>query len=290
MSWRYVLIILLIIGINLLRDWYEETPVPRRPIPEGGPAAPDYGDVTGPLPGRSAFDPEISVGLGKKMDSTGTAFALDDSGWWMTARHVVDRCTQVQLRFPKHRGILVDHVVQHPKADLALLRTGSLPHVLVLANERLNVSQNGFHIGYPRGRPGEVWSTLLGRRRMRISGRYRTNEPVVVWAERRRRPSNLKSLGGLSGGPALDGAGRVVGVLVAESRRRGRVYTTAPVSMTQFLSGSPFESTVENVMNLSPQNLKPRADALRREPSIAKVVCLAGSGPSRRAPRTDSYR
>jgi serine protease Do len=282
MSRRYVMIIVLIVVINLLRDWYEDTPVPRRPLPEGVPEVSDYGDITGPLPGSSAYDPEISVGLGKKTDSTGTAFAIDESGWWMTARHVVDNCTQVQLRFPGHRGALVDHVVQHSKADLALLRTGTMPHVLPLANERLYISQNGFHIGYPRGRPGEVWSTLLGRRRMRISGRYRTNEPIVAWAERRRRPSNLKNLGGLSGGPALDGAGRVVGVLVAESRRRGRVYTTAPVSMTQILSRSPVASNSENMMSLSPQNLKTRAEMLRREPSIAKVVCLAGSARSRR--------
>ena len=282
MNWRYVLIILFIIGINLVRDWYEDVPVPRRPVPEGVPEVPDYGDVTGPLPGSSAYDPEISVGLGKKTDSTGTAFALDESGWWMTARHVVDRCTQVQLRFPGHRGVLVNHVVQHPKADLALLRTGAVPHVLPLANQRLKISQNGFHIGYPAGRPGEVWSTLLGRRRMRISGRYRTIEPIVAWAEKRRRPSNLKSLGGLSGGPALDGAGRVVGVLVAESRRRGRVYTTAPVSMIQILSHNPVPPGSENVMSLSPQNLVPRAEMLRREPSIAKVVCLAGAARSRR--------
>ena len=176
------------------------------------------------------------MGLGRKTDSTGTAFAVDDRGWWVTARHVADQCRQIQLLFPGRKGLRVNRVAHHPNADLALLGTGSVPTTLALSSEPLYVGQNGYHIGYPQGTPGEVWSTLLGRRRMRISGRYRTNEPIVAWAERRRRPGNLPSLGGLSGGPTLNDTGEVVGALIAESKRRGRVYTTAPASMQQLLA------------------------------------------------------
>lgn len=273
-DWRFTLIILFVIGVNLVRDYYGQEPAPRRPVPESAPGIPDYGDTKGPLPGVSRLDPEVVVGLGQKMDSTGTAFALDSGGWWMTARHVVDQCHRVHLLFQNHQGLWVTNVVHHTNADLALLRTSSLPHALPIADGTLQIGQNGFHVGYPRGSPGEVWSTLLGRRRMRVSGRYRTNEPVVAWAERRRRPSSLKSLGGLSGGPALDGAGRVVGVLVAESRRRGRVYTAAPASIDQLVSRGVVNKVAGRVLAITPDTLKPRADLLRRAPGIAKVVCL----------------
>ena len=117
---------------------------------------------------------------------------------------------------------------------------------------------------------------LLGRRRMRVSGRYRTNEPVVAWAERRRRPAGLRNLGGLSGGPALDGAGRVVGVLVAESRRRGRLYTAAPASINQLVTGAGGGERSGRTFAITPATLRARAEMLRRAPSVAKVICLVG--------------
>ena len=40
----------------------------------------------------------------------------------------------------------------------------------------------------------------------------------------------------LSGAPALDAQGRVVGVTIAESPRRGRIYTTAPEVVNATLS------------------------------------------------------
>lgn len=281
MRWRLLMIIVIFVVLNVVREWGAVEPQPRRPLPETSPA-PDYGDMLRPLPESSGYDMEISVGLGEKQDSTGTAFAVGANGWWMTARHVVDQCAQVQLRFPYHRGMLAARVVPHPGADLALLQTNSVPPILSLAGRQLYIGQNGFHVGYPRGRPGEIWSTLMGRRRLRITGRYRTNEPVVVWAERGRRPAGLKSLGGLSGGPTVDGAGGLVGVLVAESRRRGRVYTAAPVSINQLLPEEIEKQPSGRVAGITPGTLGAKADEMRRSPSIAKVVCLARGGGWRR--------
>ena len=273
MRWRLILIILIFVVLNFVREWGSLEPQPRRPFPGPSPA-PDYGDTQRPLPEISGYDMEISVGLGEKQDSTGTAFAVGADGWWMTARHVVDQCVHVQLRFPYHRGIRAVSVVQHPGADLALLQTDKLPHVLSVTDRRLYIGQNGFHVGYPQGVPGELWSILLGRRRLRIRGRYRTNEPVVAWAVRARRPGGLGALGGLSGGPTLDGGGELVGVLVAESPRRGRVYTTAPVSMNQLLKEKVGTQPAGGLGGITPRTLGAKADEMRRAPSIAKVECL----------------
>ena len=274
MRWRFIIVFVFIILLNMWREWGADTPGLRRPVPDDQPQPPDYGDMQTPLPESSVFDPEVSVGLGKKTDSTGTAFAFGASGWWMTARHVVDQCVQIQLRFPYHRGVQVKRVVHHPNADLSLLLAHGNPVTLAVSKKQLLIGQNGYQVGYPKGKPGEVWSTLLGRRRLRVSGRYRTNEPVVAWAERKRRPADLRTLGGLSGGPTLDGDGRVVGVLVAESRRRGRVYTAAPASMSRLLPQGVQQRVSNPVTSITPNTLVSRADTLRRTPSVAKVICL----------------
>lgn len=276
---RLLLLIALILLLNL---WQAREPEPRRPLPGGVVEKPDYGQLGSPLPGITMHDAQISVGLGEKTNSVGTAFALYEEGWWMTARHVVDQCAQIHLRFVSHRGLAVSRVVHHSGADLALLRTGGDPVLLPVAGRDLYVGQNGFKIGYPAGRAGEVWSTLLGRRRMRVRGRYRTNEPVVAWAERSRRPAHLQSLGGLSGGPTLDGAGEVVGVLVAESPRRGRVYTAAPISMRQILPEVVRASVPKPVSSIRPETLVREAKRLRRAPSVAKVECLVDGSRTRR--------
>lgn len=275
MNWRLLLVLGVLAVLTVWREWAVPLPHGRRPVPEAPQPSPEDGDIRSPLPGISSRDPEVSVGLGRKTDATGTAFALSSTGWWMTARHVVDQCARVHLRFPRHRGLSVSRVVEHPRADLALLLTTAAGVPLVLSRRPLFMGQNGFQVGYPHGAPGEVWSTLLGRHRMRVAGRYRTNEPVVAWAEQVRRPDHLRSLGGLSGGPALDGAGGLVGVLVAESRRRGRLYTAAPASVAQMLIeglGAPDHGPGPAV---TPATFAERAEALRNAPSVAKVVCLA---------------
>lgn len=274
MNWRVVMIAVFFVVINIWHEWAVEDPVPRRPVPQVPTQQGDIGDIERPLPDSSIFDPEVAVGLGRKQDSTGTAFAVGGNGLWMTARHVVDQCSRIRLSFPGRRSVVVRRVLQHISADLALLLTGGEAVSLALVDSRLHVGQNGFQVGYPGGRPGEVWSTLLGRRRMRVQGRYRTNEPVVAWAERNRRPPGLSSLGGLSGGPALDGGGRVAGVLVAESRRRGRIYTAAPASMKQLLIESAPTRQGGLFLPITPQTLRSRAEVLRGAPSVAKVLCL----------------
>src|SRR5690606_10600428 len=92
----------------------------------------------------------------------------------------------------------------------------------------LRQGQRAFHPGFPQGAPGEVTSRLLGRETLRISGRGARDEPVLAWAEVGRTDGLAGTLAGLSGAPAVDRQGRVIGVTIAEAPRRGRIYTTAP--------------------------------------------------------------
>jgi serine protease Do len=92
-----------------------------------------------------------------------------------------------------------------------------------------------YHPGFPQGHPGEAASRLLGRENLVVHGRGARTEPVLVWAEVGRTDTLKGTLAGLSGSPALDSAGRVIGVTVAEAPRRGRIYTTAPETLTTLL-------------------------------------------------------
>jgi serine protease Do len=73
-----------------------------------------------------------------------------------------------------------------------------------------------------------VSSRLLGRETLQVRGRGKHDEPVLAWAEVGRTEGLEGTLAGLSGAPALDRQGQVLGVTIAEAPRRGRIYTTSP--------------------------------------------------------------
>ncbi|WP_411287166.1 serine protease [Phenylobacterium sp.] len=242
--------------------------------PEPPPPAQDTaGDALGPA---SPFDPSVVVDVPDEIGpSVGTAFSLAESGVWMTARHVVDGCTQAALVVGRGRGVAATIQVD-PRGEAALLITegGSAPLPLSLQTP-LRRGQRAFHPGFPQGEPGEATSRLLGRETLIVRGRGARSEPVLVWAETGRTQGLRGTLGGLSGAPALDAAGRVVGVTVAEAPRRGRIYTTAPetVLATLAASGRRF-STAGAGPAITPENYYRVADDLRRELKVAQVVCL----------------
>lgn len=237
-------------------------------------------DVVSPLPPpqlgpilstQTPRDERIIVTVDKPRAGVGTAFAIDDDGRWMTARHVVDSCTDVGVKISS-RKILRAEVEIIKEADLAILTSEwsrqPLPHDV---NTDRRVGETGFFFGYPQGKPGEVVGALLGRSRMTVRGRYRSDEGVLAWSELARTRGLFGSLGGLSGSPVLDKDGEVIGVVSAESPRRGRIYTVAPKYLRRHLtekSGGPEE--------LSLDSYGLQADKLRRDRRVAQVICLVG--------------
>ena len=223
----------------------------------------------------------VTIEVPDKQPSTGTAFAIGD-GWWLTARHVADGCDAVGLVTAPRRAQRAQQVVLHPNADLALLsaRLDAVP--LPFLAEKLRRGQNGFAVGFPQGSPGDVHAQLMGRGRMRSVGRYRTDEPILAWAEQRRVPDRLPALGGLSGGPMLDERGKVIGVLVAASERRGRVMTSDPSSISWLLDETGVQlDTNASPLELAADNFVSQGDGLREDLRVAKVICEVRR-PSRR--------
>ena len=174
------LLVLALIHV-VLRDFSGSEP--RRPAPEPAPRS------ERPLAPPSAGDPTVIVEAEpKRGNATGTAFSVAADGVWLTARHVTSSCRQVWLETAPRRGLPALRVVEHPGADIAVILTRRGAPALALST-RLGHGQEGFHFGFPGGRPGEAHSQqLLGRARLKTTGLRHTVEPVVAWAELRRHP------------------------------------------------------------------------------------------------------
>lgn len=226
------------------------------------------------LPAPHPLDEKVLVQVGDAESGVGTAFAINESGVWITARHVVDGCADVGLVVGGNRIARVSDVRTSPDTDLALLFTNRAPHALRLDLDReLRVGDRGFHVGFPQGEAGEASSQLVGRSRLVTEGRYTLDEPVLAWVETDRSPTVGETLSGMSGGPVLDADGTVIAVTVAESPRRQRIYTAGPDSIRKLLDAHGLSAPGEDARPLAATSWESEADRLRKDMAVVKVVC-----------------
>jgi serine protease Do len=258
--------VLTLLGAALGHRSHVDAPRPPPPLPTSEGAV---------LSQASPIDPAGVVKVRpRRGDAAGTAFSVADSGVWLTARHVVDHCARAAIMVSETEGVEAK-VRLTPRGEAAVLITADGAPALPLATGPLRRGELGYEAGYPRGRPGEVSSRLLGRGMLYLRGRGVRNVPVLIWAEVGRTEGLRGALRGMSGAPALDGRGRVVGIAVAESPRRGRLYTTTPEAMISALISAKQRRMPGAGMAITPDNYGLAADDLRRSLRIAPVVCVA---------------
>jgi len=210
------------------------------------------------------------VDIESPKSGVGTAFAIDDKGTWLTARHVVDSCDTVGLNLGLRRGMKIKAVVSKDSDAAVLTSSWGRKPLPTDLNTRRQVGEHGFFFGFPQGRPGEAVGALLGRHKLIIRGRYNTEEPILAWTELGRTRGLKGSLGGLSGAPVLDKDGEVIGIVAAESPRRGRIYTVAPSNVKELIAQA-------NDLPAEPIDVDSygmQADDYRRDRRIAQVICI----------------
>ena len=207
---------------------------------------------------------------------TGTAFSVSDVGVWLTARHVVEGCHTAAVMVADGRGVAA-HVTSDKTTDVAVLTTtGGAPPLPLALDMKLAVGQLGYHPGFPQGGPGEAASRLLGHDTLRSPGRGIAPQKVLAWAQVGRTDGLKGSLAGLSGAPVLDQAGRVVGVTLAESPRRGRIYSAPPEAIRAALAlAGQKASGFARGQTITTDNYGRAADDLRRDLRVAQVVCIS---------------
>jgi S1-C subfamily serine protease len=288
MARRVVLVVLWVSIVGLLSYSQERRHGPRRPVPPL--TEPDARHLARqgqrPLPGPSPRDPILKIvdrDPGAEVYS-GTAFAIDDRGHWLTAHHVVSGCGQMAILTAPRNAVRITEVVAHPQADVVVLANGPSAPALLLGSRTLFEGQDGFHFGYPRGEPGDVHGELIGRVNVRGP---RSVEPGLLWAEVEREPSNDLPLGGLSGGPVVNPGGAVIGIAIGSSPRRGRVASAAPESVEAVLTQAGLdvhqtEPEGPGKLNVAGSNYAAFGDKLRRRRSVAKMLCWDRQTPPRR--------
>ncbi len=236
-------------------------------------------EETGPLlPAPSPLDDRSLVEAQRAGPwSSGTGFAIGDGGVWLTARHVALGCERLGVVNGQDQELVAATLVYVSKrADVAILKTrgGPEPLALDLNEADLQLGATGFHIGFPQGQPGEVVSRLIGRELMITEGAWRGRENTLAWAEVSRSKGLRGTLGGLSGGPAFDARGNVIGITIAESLRRGRVITTSSDSVIQALKEARLSPKGEAIAPLQTNDITRIANRVRRDLKVIQVVCL----------------
>lgn len=207
----------------------------------------------------------------RKTNGSGTAFSVGD-GKWLTARHVTDGCDDIGLQIASRKGIRVTNLENHPNADVTLLTTKTGPRPFPLGDQ-VTRGDDGYLVGFPKGRPGAVHATKIGTTILQERGRYKTRERADVWSERSRIPDRFDSLGGLSGGPAFSADGHLVGVVLAEEPRRGRVISAEPATLSHMIQRAGHIGQTTAAGPFDPNAYPKAARVLLTSLRVAKVLC-----------------
>ncbi len=242
----------------------------------GGQAAPPSSSHA--TPATSLLDPTITVDVPSGAGpGAGTAFSISAGGMWMTARHVVEGCAHTAIVVGPGQGVAAEVRIDPHGETAVLITQGGAPALPIAPRDSLRHGMTAFHAGFPQGHPGQVSSRLLRRETLVLRGRRTRHESVLAWSESDDEGPIPPSLAGLSGAPALDSQGRVIGVTIAQSRRHGQIYTTTPTALRMAIIRAHIEpATGARAAPMSPGSYSRISAVLRGNLRIVPVVCLAG--------------
>jgi len=144
----------------------------------------------------------------RRLEGTGTGFAVGEDGQIVTNHHVVADCAEVRIRPPGQEAQAEAVVVRDPRNDLALLRGPvRLPVAAIRDDGGIRAGDSVVAVGFPL--PG-----LLASEANVTTGTV--SALAGIDNDTRFLQITVPIQPGNSGGPLLDLAGRVVGVVVGK--------------------------------------------------------------------------
>lgn len=149
--------------------------------------------------------------------SVGTAFAVDD-GIVLTNAHVVGGATSVEVRDADGRSADARVVAIDRERDVARLETSLALKPLPQAPAAARTGQDVLIIGAPDGLSGTVTRGIVS-----ATGRM-VNGVRMIQSDAAANPGN-------SGGPMLDGLGRVLGVTTAKQSEAEGIAFAIPIGV-----------------------------------------------------------
>jgi hypothetical protein len=189
-----------------------------------------------------------------------------ERGLWLTAASALSGCAHPAILVTEARG-LPARLAAPPTDGVAVLATEAGAQPVPVADRPPPAAALAFAVGYPTGRPGEM---ALKRMAWTPAG--------DLYAE----DGRTEGLGGAGFGPftgsgVFDGGGRLVGLVLAEEPRRGRVRAVPLAAVRRALEAArwrPEPAAAGRVMTLD--NYGVAADELRRIGAAAALICAGG--------------
>ena len=153
----------------------------------------------------------LEIGNARGPGGAGSGFAVTPDGYVMTNSHVVHGARSVKVRTPTGETLDAQVVGDDPATDLALVRTDAsalAAYLPVDAALSARVGQLAVAIGNPLGFESTVSTGVVSALGRSLRGKGNRLIDGVIQHTAPLNPGN-------SGGPLLDGAGRVIGVNTA---------------------------------------------------------------------------
>lgn len=157
-------------------------------------------------------DPDARRGA-RRAQGIGTAVVVSQAGDVLTALHVVAGSDSIELTFADGSTSTASVVGTQPENDIAVLRPDELPELIVPATlgnpNGLRIGSEAYVVGHPYGLVGSMSSGVISglERTFREPGGDQVFEGLIQ-IDAAVNPGN-------SGGPLLDRAGRVTGIVTA---------------------------------------------------------------------------
>ncbi len=194
-----------VVNISTSQNVPERPNVPRN-FPQGSPFDDMFRDFFERFGAPQDGSPRM--GPGRKVQSLGSGFIIDASGYVVTNNHVIEEADEIEVIMQDGTSLKAELVGRDPKTDIAVLKVSAdedLPFVRFGDSNDLRVGDWVLAIGNPFGLGGSVSAGIVSARHRRINaGPY--DDFIQTDAAINR---------GNSGGPLFDTDGRVVGVNTA---------------------------------------------------------------------------